>query len=404
MALCKGEIVGDEVNEKIYIAVGKQWKACKSSVEWTIRNSKGKKLCLVHVHQPAQYISILGGKFPVSSLSEQEVILHREKEKQDMCDVLDEYIRICAKARIHVEKLYIESETVESGLVELISQHKIERLVMGAAADRNYSRKLMEPKSKKANYVRLHAPAFCHIWFVCKARLIYTREGIRQPPLKDEDQDPLTNAKSTQFASEMSKSLSRVDSGGSFTRSSTFSLSQLSFFSRFSEVGTDSTLCHSGTEDRMPSFRSFALPPKPEQNVSFSNVEESLNDALCNQLDQAIIEAETAKREAFEESMRRRKAEKDAIEAIRKANAVETLYCEELRRRKEVEDELAKIKDELESTRNQRNMALDELRVVVDQKLLLTKRVDKSNVIWEELDEKLLSALELLQRMRNTSC
>ena len=46
--------------------------------------------------------------------------------------------------------------------------------------------------------------------------------------------------------------------------------------------------------------------------------EESLNDALCNQLDQAIIEAETAKREAFEESMRRRKAEKDAIEAIRK--------------------------------------------------------------------------------------
>lgn len=58
MALCKGEIVGDEVNEKIYIAVGKQWKACKSSVEWTIRNSKGKKLCLVHVHQPAQYISI----------------------------------------------------------------------------------------------------------------------------------------------------------------------------------------------------------------------------------------------------------------------------------------------------------------------------------------------------------
>lgn len=43
----------------------------------------------------------VGGKFPVSSLSEQEVILHREKEKQDMCDVLDEYIRICAKARVN---------------------------------------------------------------------------------------------------------------------------------------------------------------------------------------------------------------------------------------------------------------------------------------------------------------
>ena len=89
---------------------------------------------------------------------------------------------------------------------------------------------------------------------------------------------------------------------------------------------------------------------------------------------------------------------------ILQANAVETLYCEELRRRKEVEDELSKIKDELESTRNQHNMALDEPRVAVDQKLLLTNRADRSNVIWEELDEKLLSALELLHRMKNISC
>ena len=49
-------------------------------------------------------------------------------------------IAIFCGCQVHVEKLYIESETVESGLVELISQHKIERLVMGAAADRNYAR------------------------------------------------------------------------------------------------------------------------------------------------------------------------------------------------------------------------------------------------------------------------
>lgn len=36
----------------------------------------------------------------------------------------------------------------------------------------------MEPKSKKANYVRKHAPDFCCIRFVCKGRLICTRYVI----------------------------------------------------------------------------------------------------------------------------------------------------------------------------------------------------------------------------------
>lgn len=58
MASSRGGEVADEVNEKIYIAVSKDWKACKSALEWVVRNSKGKGLCLVHVHQPAQFISI----------------------------------------------------------------------------------------------------------------------------------------------------------------------------------------------------------------------------------------------------------------------------------------------------------------------------------------------------------
>lgn len=46
--------------------------------------------------------------------------------------------------------------------------------------------------------------------------------------------------------------------------------------------------------------------------------EGGLNDELYDQLEQAIAEAENSKREAFEESIRRRKAEKEAIEAIRR--------------------------------------------------------------------------------------
>lgn len=45
-----------------------------------------------------------------------------------------------------------------------------------------------------------------------------------------------------------------------------------------------------------------------------------MNDELLDRLDQYVAEAEDARREAFEESIKRRKAEKDAIEARRRVN------------------------------------------------------------------------------------
>ncbi|XP_021767019.1 U-box domain-containing protein 33-like [Chenopodium quinoa] len=407
MALVRVEEVGDEVNEKIYVAVSKNQKACMSSLEWAVRNLKGKRLCLVHVHQPAKFMSILGGRFPISSLSEQEVMAHQEQERQDMCKILDEYLRICTKAKVQVEKLYIEMETVESGLVELISRHKIERLVMGAAANKSYSRKMVKPKSKKANYVRQHAPAFCHIWFICMGHLIYTREGIKKSCLNDEDlkrHQADSKSRWSQFTGKLSNSFSIVESEGSFDRSSTFSLSQLSVFSRPSEAATNSTSYHSATEDIELSFRSFVLSPLPEGNQldSYSPkvLEEDMEDALYDQLDQAIAEAETAKEEAYIESIRRCRAEKDAIEASGKANAAENMYYEELRRRKELEEELAKTTEKLESTNKVHDMALDKLRNILDQNLLLKNRTEKSDVIGEELEENLISALELLQSIK----
>lgn len=46
------------------------------------------------------FVPVVGAKFPTSSLSEPEVKAHREKERQDMCKILDEYIRICTKAGV----------------------------------------------------------------------------------------------------------------------------------------------------------------------------------------------------------------------------------------------------------------------------------------------------------------
>ena len=52
-----------------------------------------------------------------------------------------------------------------------------------------------------------------------------------------------------------------------------------------------------------------------------------MNDVLFEQLDQAISEAEMAQREAFQESMKRRKAEKEALDAARKVKSLKKWSC-----------------------------------------------------------------------------
>jgi hypothetical protein len=49
-------IVASAIDDMIYVAVGKDVKECKSILLWALQNSGGKRICILHVHQPAQFI------------------------------------------------------------------------------------------------------------------------------------------------------------------------------------------------------------------------------------------------------------------------------------------------------------------------------------------------------------
>lgn len=50
-----------EVEDRIYVAVGKDLKESQSTLLWALRNSGGRQICILHVHQPAD-------KIPISNL------------------------------------------------------------------------------------------------------------------------------------------------------------------------------------------------------------------------------------------------------------------------------------------------------------------------------------------------
>ncbi|KAI3441787.1 E3 ubiquitin ligase (RING-type E3 ubiquitin transferase) (Serine/threonine-protein kinase) [Psidium guajava] len=459
----RGEIVAEPVtpavDDKIHVAVGNNVKESKLTLIWALQNSGGKKICVLYVLVPSQKIRMqeLGAEIPVSSAAEQMVRAHRETERRNMHILLDEYLRICSQMGIRAEKLFTEAGSIEKGILELIQVHDIRKLVMGAAADRRYSKKMVELKSKKAISVREEAPLSCHIWFICSGHLIHTREAstdqadtevpsslasINSTPdsrvstlsrsssgtPRRNDTQKLTNPVQDMFSKVFSsnserhegrpivcfspdsppepstaQSMSeREESFHETERLSRRSHSQSSVGSSCPSIAATEMVSSPAVRPEM-SNRSVDISQtncNDEDSAPSSTLDVNMNDDLCDQLEQALTDVENAKIDALQEAVRRAKAEKDVIECMRKVKALESLYAREHKLRREIEEALAKEEEELGKMKNQQDEVLEELRIALDQKSSLESQIAETDQIVKELEQKIISAVELLQSYR----
>lgn len=438
-----------EAPEKVFVAVGKDFKDGKTLISWVCQNTpKEKKIVLVHVHRPAQMIPMMGSKFPASQLAEQQVKAYRQVEKQKMNKGLDEYLLFCSQLKFQAEKLVIETDDVAKGLIEVISQHRITNLVMGAAADKQYSKKMKAPKSKTAINVQQQADPSCKIWFVCKGNLICTRDadldgyGTQQPamvsPSSSSGHSEDLRSKSLPGHTEASnwlpnialelfknKSVSNIfESSGDKTLNPRRRLSsQGSVVDLWDELPqTPQAPCHSPmteeiiisnsgplpiSKDEESEVGSVTLPSlhESDEDAHFSSpqhelAEAGLDDEVYQSLQHALTEVENSKQEAYEEARRRQKAEREAMEAMRKAKASEYLFVKEMKQRKETEETLAREKLELEKLKTQNDQVSEKLGKALEQKQALEARISDSHLLVKDFKEKLSTAQSLLNSLQ----
>ncbi|KOM37110.1 hypothetical protein LR48_Vigan03g049100 [Vigna angularis] len=436
------------VDQPIYVAVAKEVKESRSNLIWAIQHYGGKRICILYVHVRATMIPLLGGKFPTSALKEEQVQAYWEEEKQDMHRTLDEYLQICERMGVRAEKLHIEMDNIEKGIIELVSQHGIRKLVMGAASDKYYNRRMMDLRSKKAIYVCKQAPASCHIQFICKGHLIHTRdhslnEGnvevasplVQQVPnsvrtfrsqsvtLGQGRRGNLTNdARRVRSASDghlasfpavsspeetvgFSTPRDRMGTEVSSDESERLSMMSPSGLSISSDSAVDLALTPGliteSSENALELTMSQLVIEDLHHSSPPSTLDGGIDDTIYDQLQQAMTEAEDASLTAYKETVRRRNAEKEAFEAIRKAKASESLYTEELNLRKLAEEELRKEKEELENAKRLRDKVREELHLALDQKASLESQIASSELIIKELEQKIVSAVDLLQSYKN---
>ncbi|CAK9143337.1 unnamed protein product [Ilex paraguariensis] len=423
-----GEIVAESplparvIEDKMYVTVGKDVKDSELTLKWALHNSGGKKICILHVHQPAQKIPIMGTKFAITQLEEQEVRAYHELERQNMHKLLDKYSLICGQAGVRAEKLHIELDSIEKGIVGLISQHGIRKLVMGAALDRLYSR---EGKSDGVNVegagLSLAATPSISLrsFSVSEGQNDQLRLNGSAPDYRrvmSDNHGMNLPAFSASYFTEGLRPRSRLTAEGNFEEWDGLSRRSPSVGSRFStssssEVVYDSaSISYARTEGSETGLELHGHPDEDHHHLSPPSVQPmvhelwhqgTMHNELSHRLEKFVVEAENSQREAYEESIRRRKSEKDAIEAVHRAKVSETLYTKELRRRKEIEEALARGKEENETMKHQLDAVREELQGALEQKESLEIQIANSDRMVQELEEKIFSAVELLRKYKN---
>ncbi|KAL5981459.1 hypothetical protein ACLOJK_015520 [Asimina triloba] len=381
-------------------------------------------------------MSKMGGSFPVDRVKPAEVKAHRERERKKMDETLNQYKEICEKERVAVDKLVIEMDDVEKGILQLVQEHGITNLVMGTAAHKHLTRKCSSPSPRKL--LELRNDLLLLVIYPLEANVGGTLAWVRplSPAARTSTtgSQPSPSLRSPSMPSRLprltnpiqdffrSKSYNRIlSSHGSRMLSPSVEDRQRTMLESPATSawvrpspspgstawstcngGASSTSSGSVERDDQSEGGSLTLPTvtEYEEDGTFASLPNELDaeeaDLFHAQLDQAMEEAEVCRREAYEESNRRRKAEKDAIEAARRARATESLYNKEMKLRREMEVTLQQEIQQLENIKIQQQEVYDELQQARNQHLALEADIASLNRIVTELEEKLAASKDLL--------
>ncbi|TVU31781.1 hypothetical protein EJB05_23482 [Eragrostis curvula] len=312
--------------EKVFVALPAEFKAGQSTLSWALSHfgGGGGTIVITHVHVPSQMIPVMGSKFHASKVSPEQLTLFRWVEREKVNKMLNDYVHQCSKMKVKCEKLVYEKEDVAAGLIDLIALRGVTKLVMPAAADGKYSRKMDKPKSRTAIEIMQRADPSCKIWFVCKEQLICTRD-------KEIAQG---------FPPRLGPSV-------------------------------------------LPDFAQHSLQLSAHGEEIYPQEEGDfvLELGLYAEIDEACKAAESLMRRALNESSRRQKADEELVSALHKAKEYQEMYLEEVRKREELEEALARANREIAQLRQANNQFKDEQDRTITDELHDDEMAETSSVV-----------------------
>ncbi|KAM0878639.1 hypothetical protein ACQ4PT_034728 [Festuca glaucescens] len=371
-------ILEDEADDggrgEVYVAVGKDIKDGRSNLLWAARNllAGDLKLVLLHVHQPAERIMTGLCKVSASQLEEKELKAYRKIEKDDMNTLLNQYVNFCrVSLKMQAETLVIEKNSPATGIIELIDQNHIAKLVMGTSSismeATHLSAKVESPRSSCASSVS-DQPEF-------------PPRSLTLPPgdpgfLSSTNHQPLqrrSNSVSYPLSGTIADSVENMPAA----RRRSIDMTAIGFSpnpSQQSSGGSSSGLKDLDSMDGSPVPVSVASSEEHQHSMA----ETIIQHEVFEQLHRVRNELERSKKEASEG---RQKAERDLFEASMMFKAWENSLRKE---KTEVEERLTREKTGLEK---EHIHICNELQKANEQRAELESKLLQTNSLMEELQQ-----------------
>ncbi|PON36720.1 Tyrosine-protein kinase [Parasponia andersonii] len=404
------EIVEDDANKVVHVAVGKSVEKAISLLNWTFRRFEGKGVCILHVYRPSQLIpthceSLLLGKLPASQANLEVVSTYRKYEREETTKLLQIYLSICSGAKVSASIITIEADQVQKGIVNLVNKHGIRKLVMGAVPENCMK---VKKSSSKAYYAATNAPLFCEIWFINKGKHLWTRDSSEDPSsLPSCSQPQLATVgnsifRSFQYGKNKSIQANWLRSNSARSAISAEISNRIQCEPVHVDLASSSTLSCSTSpclHDLNDSFSPASTGSgyySGERRVSSDSDEEKLYSHLID----ARIEAKASRNEAFEDLLKLRKLESEAREAISKVKGFESALAREVKLREEADDALKTTVEEQEKLLEEREDITLELRRTMRNVALLDSRAQEANRRHDEAAGELKLVQESIATLR----
>ncbi|XP_054800583.1 U-box domain-containing protein 32-like isoform X2 [Prosopis cineraria] len=371
----EGERVEDVgLEETVYVAVGKNIEKSQQLLHWALDNCAKKKICVLHVHRPERIYS-LNAKPNGIEPEGNKIKAFQEQERQQVHELLDQYLLTLTLEGVEANKMLIEMDSIEKGIEHAIAQHNIRWLVMGAAGEGYQSGKLADEETKKAVLVLEQASVPCNIWFIYKGNLICTSADCKH--ISEIETSPSLLVISSNTGGKKSKINSECTANSQKYLDAENMEGMLRNFS-----------CHCSIESTQSSTMLTDLLSLKEESDVHNDAREQ-----GERLELANVDATSFK---TKEPIGVEESSSVEDDNTMEAEALESLCAIEISRRRELEELLAQEKYELLKLKDQQDETMVELRMIQDQNSALNSQVVDSRAMVTELEEKILSAVELL--------
>lgn len=176
--------------EKVYVILGNDLQDGFKTLDWTLGKWKLNQISIVILHVTCNiskdFVYTPFGKLPASSVSEEKLEVLRKYEQEKIEKLLFKYIAFCGKVKAETMEVEKSDEPIHKVIVDLISKHKITKLVMGLTFMKSSSWKSKNAISGSF-YIHQHKPNFCEFFIICGGKLVFLR-GENEETIMEDDQ------------------------------------------------------------------------------------------------------------------------------------------------------------------------------------------------------------------------